>query len=209
MQERNTLVINLFGSPGAGKSTMAAKIYAHLKESGYLCELTVEYAKEMVWQESWKVLRNQIYMFGKQHHRIWRLKGKVDIIVTDSPFLLGIVYGHDSDNFRNLILEEHKKTWSLNIFLKREHQFEKEGRVHSEEQTKEIDNKILDILGKLDQMYHVITPGDSGFKKIIETIEKEFNKVNLCPDCDGTGKDNNDDEGIYDCLTCEGNGSLT
>ena len=41
------LVINLFGAPGAGKSTGAAYIFSLLKMYGINAELITEYAKDM------------------------------------------------------------------------------------------------------------------------------------------------------------------
>ena len=43
---KETLVVNLFGGPGTGKSTMMAGIFAKLKSLGYDCEMCVEFAKE-------------------------------------------------------------------------------------------------------------------------------------------------------------------
>lgn len=43
------LVINLFGVPGAGKSTGAAYIFARLKMLGINTELVTEFAKDKVW----------------------------------------------------------------------------------------------------------------------------------------------------------------
>lgn len=38
MEEKKTLVVNLFAGPGAGKSTGAAYIFSKLKMLGYDCE---------------------------------------------------------------------------------------------------------------------------------------------------------------------------
>lgn len=65
-----TTVINLFGGPGAGKSTLAALLFHHLKIRGLSCEMALEYAKDKVWEESYSTLHNQIYVFGKQHTSI-------------------------------------------------------------------------------------------------------------------------------------------
>lgn len=174
MEQRKTLVINYFGGPGSGKSTAAAKTYAALKERGYLTELATEYAKDLVWQESFNVLKNQIYIFGKQHHRIWRLNGKVDIIVTDSPFVLGMVYAHDSEIFRQLILEEHHRLWTLNIFLNRNHKFEKEGRYHDEEQSLAIDRLAKEYLEKYDIPYYEFKTGQEYWASLMIFITKYF-----------------------------------
>jgi len=46
------LVVNLFGAPGAGKSTGAAYIFSQLKMAGINAELVTEFAKDKVWEES-------------------------------------------------------------------------------------------------------------------------------------------------------------
>ena len=49
-------VINIFGGPGTGKSVTAAKLFAELKIQNKNCELITEYAKELVYDESYKVI---------------------------------------------------------------------------------------------------------------------------------------------------------
>ena len=68
----SALVVNLFGGPGCGKSTVAALLFGKLKQHGVNCEMALEYAKDKVWEESFKTLEDQIYIFGKQLHKIWR-----------------------------------------------------------------------------------------------------------------------------------------
>ena len=40
-----TIVINLIGSPGTGKSTLASELFSKMKWQGYDVELVSEYAK--------------------------------------------------------------------------------------------------------------------------------------------------------------------
>ena len=75
------LIVNLFGVPGAGKSTGAAYIFAKLKMLGINAELITEFAKDKVWENNTEVFKNQAYLFGKQSYRISRCKDKVDVIV--------------------------------------------------------------------------------------------------------------------------------
>ena len=64
MQEKKTLVVNLFGAPGSGKSTAAAYIFALLKMAGINAELVTEFAKDKVWEEAKAAFENQQYLFG-------------------------------------------------------------------------------------------------------------------------------------------------
>lgn len=151
MEETITKVINLYGGPGAGKSTLAARIFSELKEMQFNCELVTEYAKDVTWEQSFRILENQIYVFGKQQHRMWRLSGKVDYIVTDSPLPLCLIYGEHttSNTFKKLIMEEYGKYENIDIFLERIKRYNPKGRNQSEDEAKEIDRKIFNVLNSI------------------------------------------------------------
>ena len=51
------LVVNLFGAPGAGKSTGASYVFSQLKMMGVNAELVTEFAKDKVWEGSEAVLK--------------------------------------------------------------------------------------------------------------------------------------------------------
>ena len=51
-----TIVVNLFGSPSAGKSTTATGLFHQLKLKGINCEYVSEFAKHVVWQENFNTL---------------------------------------------------------------------------------------------------------------------------------------------------------
>ena len=100
------ILVNLFGSPGTGKSTGAAYIFSQLKMRGINAELVTEFAKDKVWEESKAVFNNQAYIFGKQYFRISRCADKVDVVITDSPLLLSLVYNNDpvlGEDFNNVV----------------------------------------------------------------------------------------------------------
>ena len=72
------IVINLFGVPGAGKSTGSAYIFSQLKMEGINAELITEFAKDKVWENNEEVFKNQAYLFGKQSFKLSRCRDKVE-----------------------------------------------------------------------------------------------------------------------------------
>ena len=48
---KNSLVVNLAGGPGAGKSTTMAGLFSHLKIAGYNCEMAPEWIKGKVYEK--------------------------------------------------------------------------------------------------------------------------------------------------------------
>ena len=58
----NTLVINLFGGPGCGKSTTMARIFADLKIQGYNAEMVSEFAKDLVYEQRQETMKDELYL---------------------------------------------------------------------------------------------------------------------------------------------------
>jgi len=166
-----TLIINMYGGPGSGKSTLMAGLFAYLKNRGINCEMAPEYAKEKVWEESFRVLDNQLYVFAKQHHRISRLIGKVNVIITDSPLLLSLYYGGDkSKEFNDLVISEFRKTRHMDIFVKRCKPYNPKGRNQTEKEAKLIDKKIKAILDGLSGGYEVLKGEEASIKLLGDLI---------------------------------------
>lgn len=145
--EKKTLLINFYGGPGCGKSTICAGLFYQLKILGYNCEMALEFAKDKVWEESYKVLDDQIYILGKQFHKLYRLKNKVDIIITDSPILLGAYYQKTrSKALEDLILECRREFNNIDIFLERSTDYDPNGRMQTQEEALKIDDGIKSLL---------------------------------------------------------------
>ena len=167
-------VINLFGGPGCGKSTLAALLFAELKMLGFNCEMALEYAKDKVWEESYHTLDNQIYVFGKQHHRMFRLKENVDIIITDSPLINSILYDSTNNSMlRELVLFEFNKYQNYNFLIERPKIYDTNGRMQSEEEAKELDSKVEELLLKNNIQFAKIAYGHNGVKQIVDLICNE------------------------------------
>ncbi|MFW6310864.1 MAG: AAA family ATPase [Nanoarchaeota archaeon] len=164
---KNALVVNLFAGPGCGKSTMMASIFSELKWKGYECEMSTEYAKDKVWEGSSHVLNNQVYITGKQYHKLYNLKNKIDIIVTDSPLLLGLYYGKNEPLvYKEMILTYFKQFNNFNIVLEREKKYNPNGRNQSEEEAKFIDDYIKKSLD-VNNIDYIIKNGN---KKSVDSI---------------------------------------
>ena len=57
-----TILCNIYGGPGSGKSTSAAGVFSLLKTHGVNAELVTEFAKDLVWEGRDVTLDNQPYI---------------------------------------------------------------------------------------------------------------------------------------------------
>jgi hypothetical protein len=169
---KRTKIINLYGGPGTGKSTTAAGLFSYLKQQGVNCEYVQEYAKDKAWEfgnshkeenkNPPKVFLAQEYIFAKQHFRIRRCAEDVDIIVTDSPLLLGLVYmpeDFELPSLRNTIREAYSLYESIDIFLIREKAYNPKGRMQTEDEAKELDNVVRTMLNN-EHIEHFVVNSD-------------------------------------------------
>lgn len=175
-----TKVINLYGGPGTGKSTTAAAVFAELKFRGVNCEYVQEYAKDKAWEFGTnhlgvpKVFQAQEYIFGKQHFRLRRCAQDVDVIITDCPLFLGLIYMPDDfpiPSLRTAIREAYDMYDNLNIFLVRNKPYNPKGRFQTEEEAKELDVDVKNMLNSQGVPYHVIETGRDAVDKIINLLD--------------------------------------
>lgn len=151
----NTLIVSIFGGPGAGKSAFAHGLMYELKVAGVHCEYSSEYAKDIYYEESPKKLKNQLYVFGKQLQRLRRVMNDVDVVVTDAPLIHSIHYeAEKTDAFKNVVLNEHNKFDNFNIFLSRKHDYNPKGRFQDERGAAVVTDSIEQLLHDLNIDFH-------------------------------------------------------
>lgn len=171
---KNTKVINLFGSPGAGKTTLAADIFVEMKRRGVSCELVTEFAKKAVWEKRGKALENEILLFAQKHHELFVLDGQVDYIIIDSPLLLTTIYNQIDGkvpNLNSLAKSEFNNYNNINIFLKNNSSpFEKEGRIHEGEIIVTINKMLTDLYYQISSFDTLFTTAGVNTKELVDDI---------------------------------------
>lgn len=142
------LVVNFLGGPGAGKSTLAAHVFAELKWDNINCELVTEFAKEAAWENHLALYEHQMYLFGTQYRWLKRLEGQVDVAVTDAPLLLQMIYAGESPpkSFKKVVLEAHNQFDNINFLVRRSKPYVKVGRHNDEDQARQLDSLMEDVL---------------------------------------------------------------
>lgn len=171
------IIVNLFGGPGSGKSTGAAYVFSQLKMQGVNCELVTEYAKDKTWEHNMEALSNQAYVFGNQFYRISRCANQVDVIITDSPLLLSIIYNHNSvlgEAFNKMVLDVFNSYDNLNYLLTRTKQYNPIGRNQTEKESDDIGNEIRTLL-RDHSINHVCVGGNiNGYTDIANSVLKRI-----------------------------------
>lgn len=172
---QNTKVINLFGAPGSGKSTLSAGLFYQMKMKKLKVEQAQEWIKDKVFEETAYPFKDQLYTFAKQNKKIRQMVGKADYIICDSPLIQGLLYvENEPDIFKDLVLQYFNSYNNINFFLERIHAYEPQGRLQTEEESDQLGvlieqelqefnipytklqsenslNRMLEILGILDE----------------------------------------------------------
>lgn len=149
-----TKIINIYGSPSAGKSTLSAGLFQRMKLAGKKVELATEWIKEKVYEGATYPFVDELYTFAKQNKKLNQLVGKVDYVICDSPILLTVVYStKEPQIFKQTVYEYYKQYDNMDFLLHRTHEFKEEGRVHNEKESLVVDNKLKILLDSLNIKY--------------------------------------------------------
>ena len=152
-----SIVINLYGGPGTGKTTTATRIFSNLKSAGVNAEYVQEYVKQWAWEDRVPGKYDQFYFFGKQLRREYSLFKNVNTIITDSPVSLCAFYSNmlggeeQGSLFVKMAQEFYKEVEKdghdyVHVWLNRVKPYNEKGRFQTEDQAKEIDTKLKEFL---------------------------------------------------------------
>jgi len=150
MTESKIRRINLFAGPGAGKSTVAAYVYASLKSYGVAIELVREYVKIWAYEERPIGSFDQLYVFAKQlkAEDVLLRDDRTDYVITDSPVALTAWYAREYEfkgwvELMDLSDIFEEKFPSISIFLNRgDKTYHEHGRYQTYEEALDYDIKI-------------------------------------------------------------------
>ena len=175
MRTKRPLVINLFGAPGAGKSTGAAIVFAELKKRGVNAELVTEFAKDKTWEGNATALGCQEYVFGKQSYRLARCRADVDVIVTDSPLPLSLLYVSDpallgDGAFQKVVMNVFNSYNNLNYYVNRVKPYNPKGRNQTENESKVLAAGLKSLLEENGIVHEEINGDDEGYAAVVEEV---------------------------------------
>jgi magnesium-transporting ATPase (P-type) len=174
------MIINLYGAPGAGKSTTRAGVFYQLKLLGQSIEEVPEVAKDLTHEDRKFALGVQPYVFGKQLKAMRRVVDKYKHVVTDSPCILSAFYGEKYNKaqdekaaatFRDCCMDAHYALGpSLNYWIYRKKPYNPVGRNQTEDESNEIAEELLVFLGRLG----ITTRPLPGTERAVEEIVREI-----------------------------------
>jgi deoxyadenosine/deoxycytidine kinase len=179
-----TKIINLFGGPGIGKSSIASGLTYKLKKKHITCDNPYEFPKLLAWDENHSAIRDQLFVLANQHRGIVKSYGKVDYIILDSPILLSLTYKSFyksneypatlyGEQFDELVLDIYNRYDNINIVLKRSKgNHNNSERYQNLEESVELDNVIENSLKDNNLPYHTLNVDGKTVKNILKLILK-------------------------------------
>ena len=161
-----TQVINIIGGPGCDKSLFSAAIVLYLNLRGKSVETIPDYAKSLVWQQNFEVLKNQYFIAQRQYEMLNLLDGQVQFLMTECSLPQVMYYNENyADNIcdiaktRAQIVEWYGQHNNVNILVERgDKKYIHTGRFQDEDQARAIDRGLRTLLEREGMAYTLLSP---------------------------------------------------
>jgi len=152
-----TRVINFFAGPSAGKTTNALGLASYLKTRRKDILYIPEFAMQAVVQGRLQTLEDQLYILGKQAHKLYDAKDHFEYVVTDAPLFLMLYYMKDAnkkfvdgtrwkETLADLVIQTFDQYDNYTYFVDRgDREFRQMGRIHNFQQSVQIDGELRKI----------------------------------------------------------------
>jgi nicotinamide riboside kinase len=173
-----SLRVNFFGGPCVGKSTLAAQLFAYLKAEGFDAELVQEFVKTWAYQQRQLKSFDHVFTFASQlHTEDLFLQSGVNIIVTDSPMLLQVMYQYMTNlpgqvEMRHIAQAFEDQHPSINFLVDRQVEYKPQGRYQTAEAAAALHANIVKYLDQWHVPYTLVQPGD--LKGVIDQLDVEY-----------------------------------
>ncbi len=162
-----TQVVNVIGGPGCDKSLITAAIIVFLKLREKTIEVIPDFAKSLVWQQNFEVLKNQYFIAQRQFEMLSLLDGQVQFLVTECSLPQVLFYNEnyldnicDIEKTRKQILEWYNQCNNINIFVERgDRKYIRTGRFQDEEQARNVDRGMRELLDR-EALPYTVLPSD-------------------------------------------------
>jgi hypothetical protein len=162
-----TQVINIIGGPGCDKSLITSAIIVFLKLREKTIEVIPDFAKSLVWQQNFEVLKNQYFIAQRQYEMLSLLDGQVQFLITECSLPQVLYYNEnyldnicDIEKTRKQILEWYNQCNNINLFVERgDRKYIRTGRFQDEEQARAIDRGMLELLNR-EELPYTVLPSD-------------------------------------------------
>ena len=151
-----TRVINVIGGPGCDKSLITSAIVLYLKLNDKTIEVIPDFAKSLVWQQNFEVLKNQYFIAQRQYEMLSLLDGQIQYLVTECSLPQVLYYNEnyldnicDIGKTRTQILDWYNQCNNINIVVERgERKYIRTGRFQDEDQARAVDRGMLELLDR-------------------------------------------------------------
>jgi hypothetical protein len=173
-----TKVINIIGGPGCDKSLYSAAIILFLNLHHKTVETIPDYAKSLVWQKNFEVLKNQYFIAQRQYEMLNLLDGQVQYLITECSLPQVLYYNENyPDNIcdigktRAQILAWYGQHNNVNIMVERgEKKYVHTGRFQDEAQARSIDMGLREVLEREELPYTALAPEVAAINAFAATL---------------------------------------
>ena len=173
-----TKVVNIIGGPGSDKSLYSAAIILYLNLHNKTVETIPDFAKSLVWQQNFQVLKNQYFIAQRQFEMLNLLDGQVQFLITECSLPQVLYYNENyPDNIcdvaktRAQILEWYQQHNNINILVERgDKKYVHTGRFQDEEQARDIDRGLRGLLSREGIPFTLLPPDIDAINAFAATL---------------------------------------
>ena len=173
-----TKVINIIGGPGSDKSFFSAALVMYLHQHHKTVKTIPAFAKALVWQQNFEVLKNQYFIAQRQFEMLNLFDGQVQFLITEGSLPQVLYYNEsyaqnicDVANTRAQILEWYRLHDNINILVERgDKKYLRTGRFQEEDQALEIDRGLRAMMDRLGLPYTALAPDMTAINAFAVTL---------------------------------------